>query len=175
MRSVAGACVLAALVAAGALAVLRAANSSEALVERPPALPVPSVTCREDREHARHSARAALHAGRARMQRYPFAPHDGLEALARLAEAVDCARLSGDARSLSDSSQELARAHERIERDVRDHSQRYALLRKHERMREAADDIAYLTALGWPERGAFAEQLRIDRSVLESETREVSR
>jgi hypothetical protein len=109
------------------------------------------------------------------MQRYPFAPQDGLEALARLAEAVDCARLAGDSGAMSEPSQQLAQAHERIERDFRDHSQRYALLRKHERMREAADDIAYLTALGWPESGAFAEQLRIDRNVLESKAHEVSR
>jgi hypothetical protein len=168
--------VLAGLVAAGALAVLRAAgDSSEALAEAPPALPVLDAICREDREHALHAARAALHSGRARMQRYPFAPRDGREALARLAEAVACARLAGDAAALGEASEQLARARQRIERDIRDHTQRYALLRKRERVREAADDIAYLTALGWPERGAFAEQLRIDQGVLEDEAREASR
>ena len=43
---------------------------------------------------------------------------------------------------------------------------RVARARRHDRTPEAADDIAYLTDLGWPERGPLADQLRLDREAL---------
>jgi hypothetical protein len=174
LRATLGSCVLAGLIATGALALLRATEPSDAFTQLPFALPAPVASCSEDREHAEHAARAALHVGRARMRRYPFAPRDGRDALTRFAEAADCARLAGDAGLSREAADQLAEARARIERDVRDHAQRYALLREHGRLAEAADAISYLSALGWPERGAFAERLRIDRAVLDDSALEDS-
>lgn len=172
VRSVAGLCVLAVLLGAGAISWERRSGAAAAPVLELAPLPEPSAACAEDLSHARHAARVALDTARARMQRYAFAPGDGRDALARLAEAVDCARLSGDAALQAEAATELARVHERIGREVREHAQRYALLRQRERLADAEDDIVFLTELGWPEHGELADQLRRDRIQLEDDAKE---
>lgn len=156
------------VIATGALVLRQRDVGEPALSAHVEALPESAATCPDDGVHALHAARAALHGAEARLQRYPFAPRDGRHALARFAEAFECARLAGDDALRDAASARLKEVRATLERDVRDHAQRYALLRQHDRMREAADDIAYLTELGWPERGALAEQLRLDREALEA-------
>ena len=130
-----------------------------------PPLPETQASCPEPREHARHAARAALGAARARMQRYAFAPRDGRLALERLAEAVECARAANDGELASEAARELAGARARIESDGRDHLRRYQHLKERDRLDEAASDIAFLLELGWPESGALARRLRRDGDV----------
>lgn len=168
---------LAIMIVLGALFVLRAKDGASGQARLPSLdpLPEPAASCPEDAQHALHAANAALHAAHARLQRYAFAPRDGRHALARLSEAAECARLAGDAALLAGASTQRAELREQIERDIRDHYQRYELLRQHDRVREAGHDIGYLIALGWPERGPLADQLRLDRDLLESDARKAER
>lgn len=169
LRAVAGASVLAIMVLLGGLFVLRAQQPTarEPLASLPP-LPEPAASCPSVREHALHAAQTALHAGQARLQRYAYAPRDGRHALERFGEAAECARLAGDSQLLASIAAQRSALRERIERDMRDHFRRYELLRQHERVGEAAQDIIYLTELDWPSRGPLADQLRIDRENIRS-------
>lgn len=166
LRAVAGASVLAVIVTLFALYEPRP-SASERLPSLPP-LPEPAASCPSDREHAPHAAQRALHAAQARVQRYAYAPRDGRHALERLDEAAECAQLAGDPQLLAIIATQRAALRERIERDMRDHFRRYELLRQHERVREAAHDVIYLTELGWPQRGPLADQLRLDRELIQS-------
>lgn len=125
-------------------------------------------SCPEQRDHGAHAAHVALHVAQARMQRYAFAPGEGRLALDRIAVAVECARLAGDEALAATASQRESQLRERIEREARDRLRRYEILKRHDRLPDAAGDIAFLIELGWPARGALAEALRRDRDALES-------
>jgi len=170
LRAVAGTSVLTVMVMLGVLFALRAPrpNAGERLPSLPP-LPEPAASCPSDREHAQHAAQRALHAAQARAQRYAYAPRDGRHALERFDEAAECAQLAGDPQLHATIASQRAALRERIERDMRDHFRRYELLRQHARVREAAHDVIYLTELGWPQQGTLADQLRLDRELIQSD------
>jgi len=99
-----------------------------------PPLPEARASCPEQAQHAAHAARAALQAARARMQRYAFAPSDGRRALERIATAVECARLAGDGALERAAAEQSESIRARIDRDARDHFQRYEQLKRHLRL-----------------------------------------
>ena len=173
LRAVAGASVLAVIILLGALFAVRELDpaAGERLPSLPP-LPEPAASCPSDRQHALHAAQRALHAAQARAQRYAYAPRDGRHALERFDEAAECAQLAGDTQLLASIASQRTELRGRIERDMRDHFRRYELLRQRERVREAAHDVIYLTELGWPEQGKLADQLRLDRELIQSKAPE---
>jgi hypothetical protein len=169
LRAIAGASVLAIMVLLGGLFVLRAQRQTTGDPLSLGPLPEPTAGCPSDRRHALHAAQTALHTAHARLQRYAYAPRDGRRALERLGEAAECARLAGDGQLLASITSQRTALREQLERDIRDHLRRYELLRQHDRVREAAHDISYLIELGWPERGPLADQLRIDRELIQGD------
>lgn len=169
LRATTGACALAVMMLLCGWLALRAQGptAGEQLPSLPP-LPDLAASCPSDQQHALHAAQRALHAAQAREQRYAYAPRDGRHALERFDEAAECAQLAGDAQLLATVSSQRAAFRARIDRDMRDHFRRYELLRQHERVREAEHDVLYLSELGWPEHGELAEQLRLDRELIQT-------
>lgn len=162
---------IAALVVLGAVALLYAVRPVLVTGAEAPALPpLPRAraSCPEGRDHAAHAAHTALKIAGARMQRYAFAPSEGRMALAQLAIAVECSQVAGDAQLAALASRREAELRARIEGEAGDRLRRYEALKQHQRLREAAEDIAFLIELGWPEHGALADALRRDRDALES-------
>ena len=158
--------VIALLLLVGAAVWLHASTPPETAQPALEPLPLTAASCPEEAVHAAHAARAALKAANARMQRYAFAPREGLLALDQLAIAMECARVVGDGALEASASTQRAELHGRIEGDAQNRFRRYEVLKRHGRLREAGPDVAYLVALGWPERGTLADQLRRDRDVI---------
>jgi hypothetical protein len=87
------------LLAAGMMLLPKLENrvEGEGEVEAPP-LALSKIECREkEPAHVERRAREAEHAGRAKLQRFAFAAHEGIEALDLLAEASACFNAAGQA------------------------------------------------------------------------------
>jgi hypothetical protein len=168
---------VAALVAlAAAFAAFGAAPRSRAAALTAPALPSADARCQAGNVTAAQRAAEATAGADAHMARYPFAPAEGLRALALLAEARDCLLLAGAAAGADRAlAQRAASYRERVAADYRDHVTRvrHALAQREAgnddgELERVRDDVAYLLELLAGRQEPFVAELRGLHSELEA-------
>jgi hypothetical protein len=125
-----------------------------------PALPAPWIACGADAAQARQRADDAERTAQARMARYPFAPDEGMRALALLAEARDCLLLAGARSGDTPLAARAAIYRARIANDYRDHLTRVRHALELDDLPHAVDDVRYLSALFAGRDEAFSAELR---------------
>lgn len=137
------------------------ANTREtARLHDAPSLPAVTAACSADPAHAAQRARDGSRSADAHLARYPFAPEEGLRALALLAEARECLRRAGSAEDDPALATRATRYRERIAADYRDHLARLRHALAQGELPQAADDVRYLRALFGEQGGSFALELR---------------
>jgi len=134
-------------------------SRADALVA--PELPVADARCEVAAHEAARRARDAALGADAHMARYPFAPGEGLRALALLAEARDCLALAAappaDAAELA---RRTARYRARVGADYRERVTRVRRALAQARLELARDDVPYLLELLAGQQSAFVAELR---------------
>jgi hypothetical protein len=131
-----------------------------------PAFPVPHARCRAPQaalDHARESARL----GAAEIERYAFAPDEGLRALHALTEAADCYALAQREAERSQTLVSAQRFRARLERDYRDHLLRFRLARLAKQPALALTNLEFVLAMLASEPGPALAVLEQARRELE--------
>jgi hypothetical protein len=144
------------------IAALRAGTVATAddRLRNAPDLPSPSSSCDADAASAARRAEQAARIADARMMRYPFAPEEGLRALASIAEARECSSLAGTSHVDSRLAERGAAYRTRIAADYHDHLTRLRHALASGDLPRAGEDVRYLRALLGERDAAFAAQLR---------------
>jgi len=127
--------------------------------EAPP-LPGLPLRCDVSREAASERAAQADLLAEAAIARYPFAPGDGLRALAELATASGCHTFASEPDAAARADRRASLWRQRLERDYRDHVVRYGRASTQGHLALARADIAYLLELLALHESPFTSQLR---------------
>jgi hypothetical protein len=158
----------AALLVVAALLASADQNRDSVAAVAPPPLPQIEAPCVATLDAAGEQASRAERSALARIDRYPFAPADGLAALQLLDRARHCYLASGDAAGQARVALRAKLWRGRLERDYRDHLTRYKRALSAERPLLALRDIAFLLELWSGHDGPFLAQLRQAQRELEA-------
>lgn len=112
-------------------------------------------------ETPQHRAVAALSAARSKKQREPFAPADGVQAVALMAEAAACFASAGDSEQGRLLSAQADAWHAAIWSAFQGHQLRWELALENEQLDDGLAELKSLKALWGTKGGAFAEWLRV--------------
>ncbi len=125
---------------------------------------------------ARARAREATEAAIARAERYPFSPHDGVEAVGQWAAAAACLAVAGEPGAAAEARAERDRLRARVDDDYRAH--RLALERALEHRHHAAalDEARLVADLLRDHDGEYRHWLaRLERSLIARVAKEKKR
>jgi hypothetical protein len=125
-----------------------------------PSVPEPAAECNAPTAMQAARGNEAVAVARAKIARYPFAPADGIAALALLREAARCFQLAGDHDSARVAETHARSWRARVQSDSRDHWLRYRVAVASGRAEHALPDIEFLLELFERAPGPFTSRLR---------------
>jgi hypothetical protein len=140
-----------------------------------PDLRMPATECSAPRSGAIRRAEEAALAAAAKVSRYPYAPNEGLAALALLVEAERCHALAADPIAAAAARARAAGWHSKLASDFRDHLVRYRIALAADRRAQARSEVAFLLALLAHESPEFTSALRNEQRELEENAKEKDR
>jgi hypothetical protein len=122
--------------------------------------------CGGHQHEAAERGREELDAAEARAERYPFAPHDGVESVRGFARAASCFRMAGKREMAKAVDKETMRMRARVDGDYQFHYLRLERALDHRRYREALREARLLQSYVRSYGGEYAEWLiRVDRAL----------